>query len=138
MKEVKVETIWAKARTRQKHHLHEAYAGQGEDARPQINSGRSWFSKRDAIRGKTYLFVIEARSTDAVQFSINAKELRKMRQDANFHNGLPMMRIAWQEFNERWDLVETATIDDMLQYIGVLETRILQLEEGNDGLDETR
>ena len=92
------ETPWERAR-KTRSQLQEERLGNIEGGSKQLNSGRtSWRSKRDNIYRQ---FLVEARTTEAGSYTIQASEWRDIRRQA-FQTPpglLPMIQVELQELN---------------------------------------
>jgi hypothetical protein len=74
-----METPWLRAKTKTKSQRQEERLGAMEGGKKQVNSGRFWRWKRDAV---LHNFLIEGRTTDAGSFRIEKQEFQDMRKQA--------------------------------------------------------
>lgn len=72
-------TPWQQARENRKSQRQEERLAKLPNATKQINSGRTWFSKRDVRLGG---FLVEARTTGARSYSISKNEFEKLTREA--------------------------------------------------------
>jgi hypothetical protein len=111
------ETPWARAKKTKSQRQEERLAKM-EGGRPQVNSGRLWRWKRDAI---LHNFLIEARTTDKESYRIEKKEFQQMRKDAmqTPPGLLPAMQI---------DMGDVHLMVCELQAFHELNMRVIELE----------
>jgi hypothetical protein len=111
------DTPWARAK-KTKSQRQEERLGEMQGGKKQINSGRFWRSKRDAV---LHNFLIEARTTDAGSYRIEKKEFLDIkRQGLQTPPGLlPSMQLDLGELHLM--VVELSAFQDM-------SVRILELE----------
>src|SRR4051794_12287080 len=108
------ETPWEMAKKRQ-YQRHEDQLAKG--GRKQINSGRLWFSKRDVIN---YGFLMDGKSpTERSSITFDVKDLKKLTQDAFFHNCLPAMPVQFVKENEDWILIRQVDFEAMQDTIAI-------------------
>src|SRR5438105_2668929 len=98
---------WEEARKRlgvkkPKHQRSEIEGARGNDGKLQVNSGRTWFSKRDF---RKFNFIFENRQTDKKSYAVNAQELKQITREAFFEKGLPAMRLDFSVYSEDWVLL---------------------------------
>lgn len=124
--------IWAKAKKRQyeKHENSLAEKG-GHSGHKQLNSGRSWFSKRDVT---LFGFLFEARTkeggkTSEYTHTIDVRELKKLSQNAFFHNLLPGMAFEWPDHKERWILIREGDFEQQMENFALARSEVMELEE---------
>lgn len=88
-------TPWEQARTGQKSRRQESRLAKLPGGRQQVNSGRTWFSKRDVRLGG---FLVEARTTSKRSYSISADEFETLTKDAlgTPPGQLPAMQIDFE------------------------------------------
>lgn len=72
-------TPWEQATANKRSQRQEKKLGKLPDATKQINSGRTWFSKRDVRLGG---FLVEARTTMARTYSIDRREFEQLTRQA--------------------------------------------------------
>lgn len=119
-----VDTPWARAK-KTKSQKQEERIGNMEGGKKQINSGRFWRSKRDAV---LHNFLVEARTTDAGSYRIEKKEFFNIkRQGLETPPGLlPSMQIDLGELHLM--VVELSAFQDMSMRILELEARLERQE----------
>lgn len=115
-----METPWQKAK-RVQHVEQEKKIAKGRGGSAQVNSGRLWFSRRDA---KKFGFLIEARTTMAGSYSIKAQELKQLTRDAFFHKNLPAMIIEFEKEHEDWILIRSVDFEDLYERMLALEAQV--------------
>lgn len=130
-----METPWGQARKRlntqkPKHQRSEIEGARGNGGTLQINSGRTWFSKRDF---RKFNFIVENRQTDNKTYSVDARELKKITREAHFEKGLPAMRLDFSTFNEDWVLIRRVDFEDFFQAFKMLEGLLESERENNKG-----
>jgi hypothetical protein len=119
--ENEIETPWRQAKKKQSYMVQEAKLSASPGARAQVNSGRTWFSKRDVRKNG---FLIEARTTQAGSYTIKEAEWEKLTGDSFGQPPglLPAMQIDLQEHHlwvmrqEDWDffqLMYTEALDEL-------------------------
>jgi hypothetical protein len=74
-----METPWQRAKEKTKSQRQEERLGKMEGGSKQVNSGRFWRFKRDAV---LHNFLIEARTTDAGSYRISRGEFLDIRYNA--------------------------------------------------------
>lgn len=72
-------TPWEQAKANRRSRRQEERLARLPDAKKQINSGRTWFSKRDVRLGG---FLVEARTTLKKSYSIVREEFEKLTREA--------------------------------------------------------
>lgn len=119
-----METPWQRAKGKTKSQRQEERIGAMEGGQKQVNSGRFWRFKRDAI---LHNFLIEARTTDAGSYSVSRKEFISMRQEARKTPPglLPAMQI---------DLGDLHLMVIELQAFQDMSMRVIELEEQLEAL----
>ena len=110
-------TPWQRARATRSQ-IQEERFGKSVGARPQVNSGRLWWSKRD---NRKFDFLVENRTTENDSYSVKGKELKKIASDAIFHNSLPALNIEFSNLHEDWILVRTSDLEAMTIRLAELE-----------------
>ena len=122
-----VNTPWDRAQAQRRSLRQEETFGKRPGARPQVNSGRLWFSKRD----NTFLdFLVENRTVEketTKSYTISVKELKKLAADAVFHHRLPAMNIEFPFDYENWTLIRTSDFDAMCERLLTLEGQVEDL-----------
>lgn len=128
-------TPWERVREK-RHEIQERRTGEKPGYRQQVNSGRRWYSLRDAMhRSPIGRILIDNKDTENASYTIKLAEFEKLKRDANRTppGCLPAMQIDIR--NLRLFLCEEATYDEILKYIQVLEKQVR--ESLKDGRDET-
>lgn len=119
-----LETPWTRAR-KSKHEQQEARLGASAGGSRQINSGRTWRSKRDA---KLYNFLVEARTTESGSYRIERAEWLDIRKQG-FQTPpglLPAMQI---DFNGvSLFVMELGAFEEMQVEIMQLQAKVAKLE----------
>jgi hypothetical protein len=119
------ETPWVRAK-RTKSQQQEERLGKMPGGSKQINSGRFWRSKRDAV---LHNFLIEARTTDAGSYRIEKQEFLDIKkQGLQTPPGLlPAMQIDLGELHLM--VTELSAFQDREMRILELEARLERLED---------
>jgi hypothetical protein len=122
------ETPWARAK-KTKSQKQEQRLADMEGGKPQVNSGRFWRWKRDAV---LHNFLIEARTTDKESYRIDKKEFLSMRKEAlqTPPGLLPGMQVDIQELHLM--VIELNAFQDLNMRVIELETRMEKMEEDGD------
>ena len=124
------QTPWKQARENQRSRRQEERLGKLPDGRPQVNSGRTWWSKRDVrLNG----FLVEARTTDSASYTISRVEFEKLTRDAfgTPPGQLPAMQIDFEGASPLHLFV--MRLEDHLdreKRIAILEDKIKELKRG--------
>ena len=86
-----IETPWQRAK-KTKSQLQEERIGKTEGGSKQVNSGRFWRWKRD---GKLHGFLVEARTTDKLSYTIQYADFKGLEKNAHQEppGCLPAMQI---------------------------------------------
>jgi hypothetical protein len=103
-----LEVPWKQAKEKQAYQRQEERLSSSPGARAQVNSGRTWFSKRDVRQNG---FLIEARTTQAGSYTIKEAEWEKISKDSFGQPPglLPAMQVdlnehhLWIMRQEDWD-----------------------------------
>jgi hypothetical protein len=122
-------TPWKRAKRLSQ--MQEKRFGKAPGSRQQLNSGRTWFSKRDNRR---YDFLVENRTTEKREtrkYCLNVDELKKLCQDAIFHHSIPAMNIEFPFDYQNWMLIQTTVFDSMVEHIGELQAEITSIKREN-------
>ena len=84
------DTPWTRRSARQKADAQEARNAKLPGGKKQINSGRTWHSKRDNKLGG---YMVEARTTDSNRYCITRSDWEGLIRDAHKGGMLPAMQI---------------------------------------------
>lgn len=118
-------TPWEKADAQRKARRQEDRMGKKPGAQKQVNSGRTWFSKRD-VRWNGFL--VETRYTDNKTYPIERDEFKRMTSDAirTPPGQLPAMQIDFGEPTSTLSLFVMRLQDHEAReaYIAELEERL--------------
>jgi hypothetical protein len=117
-------TPWEQAKE-SRSEIQERRTGEKPGHRPQVNSGRRWYSLRDAMhRSPVGRILIDNKDTESASYTIKLGDFEKLKRDANRTppGCLPAMQIDIR--NLRLMLMEEATYDDIVKYIQILEKRV--------------
>lgn len=123
-----LESPWGRAKTKTKSQRQEERLGKMEGGKKQINSGRFWRSKRDAV---LHSFLVEARTTDAGSYRIEKQEFLDIKkQGLQTPPGLlPAMQIDLGELH--LFVVELSAYEDLQMRLIELET-LLERRDGGE------
>lgn len=123
-----IETPWSRAR-KSRSERQEARLGSSEGGSRQINSGRTWRSKRDA---KLYNFLVEARTTENASYRIEKSEWLDIRkQGYQTPPGLlPAMQLEIQDLD--LFVMEHSAFEAMQVEIMELQAKVAGLERASE------
>lgn len=123
-------TPWQRAKGKTKSQRQENRLGEMEGGKKQVNSGRFWRWKRDAV---LHNFLIEARTTDKASYRIERKEFLDIRREARQTPPglLPGIQVDLGDLHLM--VTELQAFHDREMLIYELEARIEMLEEKLSG-----
>ena len=129
-----METPWQRAR-KTKSQLQEERNGRMEGGSKQINSGRTWRSKRDNV---LHNFLVESRTTDAGSYRIERDEWKDIRKQSfqTPPGHLPAMQIDLQDVHLM--VTELAAFQDREIRLLELEARVARYEREFGSLSEVQ
>lgn len=120
------ETPWARAKKTKSQRQEERF-GDMQGGRKQVNSGRFWRSKRDAV---LHNFLVEARTTDAGSYRVEKKEFYSIKKEGlqTPPGLLPAMQLDLGELH--LFVLELSAFQDMSMRILELEAQLERLQDG--------
>lgn len=119
---------WQRA-TERRYEAQERRTAKKPGARAQLNSGRTWSGLRDVKQASPIAHVlIDNKTTEATSYRITEDDFAKLKRDANRTppGCLPAFQIDIRDLHLM--VIEDAHWDEIIDYIRILEERILKYE----------